>query len=314
MLSGLSDKQIIKLLEEHSLWRKRACREILSRKDDFIPMLLDILDQTIKEPESFEYDVQDQYIAAAMLLANMREPKAYPKLVSLISYDENDINYLWDDLIIDSYAPLLRDTYNGDKSLLPPLMENRSISPWSRITAIEAWALHNFDGYISREEMSECFRRLIHEVYAGQPDDDDITVLSSLASCVRSYQIGELLTDVKSLFDRNCINEAYLGDYNKYIEWFNNTKYGLFDVHIDDPIALMDRWGLFQDNSSYEDEDLDVYSKKDDDDYYDYDIEDDEDDEDDLFEKPHRVISIGRNEPCPCGSGKKYKNCCMEKQ
>jgi len=22
------------------------------------------------------------------------------------------------------------------------------------------------------------------------------------------------------------------------------------------------------------------------------------------------VKKIGRNEPCPCGSGKKYKNCC----
>jgi uncharacterized protein YecA (UPF0149 family) len=22
---------------------------------------------------------------------------------------------------------------------------------------------------------------------------------------------------------------------------------------------------------------------------------------------------IGRNEPCPCGSGKKYKNCCINK-
>ena len=22
---------------------------------------------------------------------------------------------------------------------------------------------------------------------------------------------------------------------------------------------------------------------------------------------------VGRNEPCPCGSGKKYKNCCMSK-
>jgi uncharacterized protein len=22
---------------------------------------------------------------------------------------------------------------------------------------------------------------------------------------------------------------------------------------------------------------------------------------------------IGRNEPCPCGSGKKYKKCCLEK-
>ncbi|MBQ9131949.1 MAG: SEC-C domain-containing protein, partial [Clostridia bacterium] len=20
---------------------------------------------------------------------------------------------------------------------------------------------------------------------------------------------------------------------------------------------------------------------------------------------------VGRNDPCPCGSGKKYKNCCM---
>ena len=22
---------------------------------------------------------------------------------------------------------------------------------------------------------------------------------------------------------------------------------------------------------------------------------------------------VGRNEPCPCGSGKKYKQCCLEK-
>lgn len=23
---------------------------------------------------------------------------------------------------------------------------------------------------------------------------------------------------------------------------------------------------------------------------------------------------VGRNDPCPCGSGKKYKNCCMSKE
>ncbi|MCY2987047.1 MAG: SEC-C metal-binding domain-containing protein [Planctomycetota bacterium] len=23
---------------------------------------------------------------------------------------------------------------------------------------------------------------------------------------------------------------------------------------------------------------------------------------------------VGRNDPCPCGSGKKYKKCCMRKQ
>lgn len=25
---------------------------------------------------------------------------------------------------------------------------------------------------------------------------------------------------------------------------------------------------------------------------------------------PREVVKIGRNEPCPCGSGKKYKKCC----
>jgi len=26
---------------------------------------------------------------------------------------------------------------------------------------------------------------------------------------------------------------------------------------------------------------------------------------------PH--MKIGRNDPCPCGSGKKYKKCCLDK-
>jgi preprotein translocase subunit SecA len=27
----------------------------------------------------------------------------------------------------------------------------------------------------------------------------------------------------------------------------------------------------------------------------------------------HRGARVGRNDPCPCGSGKKYKNCCLRK-
>jgi uncharacterized protein YecA (UPF0149 family) len=28
------------------------------------------------------------------------------------------------------------------------------------------------------------------------------------------------------------------------------------------------------------------------------------------FEAPVRSDKVGRNEPCPCGSGRKYKKCC----
>ena len=27
--------------------------------------------------------------------------------------------------------------------------------------------------------------------------------------------------------------------------------------------------------------------------------------------KPTKVIKVGRNDPCPCGSGKKFKQCCL---
>ena len=33
-------------------------------------------------------------------------------------------------------------------------------------------------------------------------------------------------------------------------------------------------------------------------------------DKSDMKKKPKRVKKIGRNDPCPCGSGKKYKQCC----
>jgi hypothetical protein len=33
-----------------------------------------------------------------------------------------------------------------------------------------------------------------------------------------------------------------------------------------------------------------------------------------LPRKPQAKHKVGRNDPCPCGSGKKFKNCCMKKQ
>jgi hypothetical protein len=33
-----------------------------------------------------------------------------------------------------------------------------------------------------------------------------------------------------------------------------------------------------------------------------------------LPRKPEAKKKVGRNDPCPCGSGKKFKNCCMKKQ
>jgi len=41
--------------------------------------------------------------------------------------------------------------------------------------------------------------------------------------------------------------------------------------------------------------------------------EDDAPDPDAPVEQAHSGRTVGRNDPCPCGSGKKYKKCCGQK-
>ena len=291
MLTGFSNAKIVSLLEIHSLWGKRACREILRRKEDFIPLLIGFLDEMINDLDPYMYDGKESNIPAALLLAQMRVPEAYPRLVSLVSYDEETIDLLWGDMLFEFYPRILRDTFNGEAFLLPRLMENRSVSPWSRAMAVQAWGMHYFDGYVSREEITGCFRRLIHEVYTGKPDSDDITVLTNIAVCIKEQQLDELLEDVKSVYSRKGVDTDMYGDSNEYIEEFNNPEHRAKDSHIDDTIRELEKWGWFQERKSSEGEE--------DTDYYD-------DGEDSGIK-----TKIGRNEPCPCGSGKKYKNCCL---
>ena len=32
-----------------------------------------------------------------------------------------------------------------------------------------------------------------------------------------------------------------------------------------------------------------------------------------IWKTRRKLVKAGRNDPCPCGSGKKYKKCCIEK-
>jgi len=86
-------------------------------------------------------------------------------------------------------------------------------------------------------------------------------------------------------------------------ELFNDRDFRL----IDDTIAELDDWDCFNEDDADDYDDLE------------------NDDEDELIgfndepvnevrapqQEPYRHENkVGRNDPCPCGSGKKYKKCC----
>ncbi|MDR2483473.1 MAG: DUF1186 domain-containing protein [Treponema sp.] len=315
-MTGFSDGQIISLLNSHNLWAKRACREILRYKDRFIPQLLEVLDKLIGVIDTDWDGTEEAHIPAAFLLAQAREPAAYPRLIRLISYAEPVVDRLWGDFLFEHYGTVLRDTYNGDASLLPRLIEDRSVSEWSRGLALFAWGTLFFDGRISRETAVNFLRRLIREVYTGKPSGADIIVLSHIADCAKEQRFTELLDDIKTLYDQDRIDDSFCGEYGDFAGEFNNPEHTARDEHIDDAVAELEKWRWFEERSD-EDDLGDDYDDSLDDDYDDYDEygsdDDDYREEDDgpVMPPPKRA---GRNDPCPCGSGKKYKNCCLNKQ
>ena len=261
-MTGFTDKQIVSMLGVHSLWSKRACKEILRRPDDFIPLLIDILDKTINDPESLGDG--DPLIPTALLLAQLREKQAYPLLVKLINYDEDSVNYLWGDALTECYVSMLRDTFNGDASLLNKVIENRSASPWARSMALYAWGMHYLDGHIERQEIVKYFRYLIHETYSGKLDDDDKIVLSHIADTIREQQLEELTDDVQTLYAKNAIDKSLCGSREEYVNDFQNPLYGPDHRHVDDVIHELEGWHWFKEEEPDEDNDYD-------DDYDDFD-------------------------------------------
>jgi hypothetical protein len=255
MLTGFSDKQIISMLKEDSFWCKRACKEILRRPNDFIFLLLEILDIAIDSYELAVVDNNSQHIPAALLLSQLREPQAYPRLVSLIDCDQEDVDYLWGDMLTEYYPWMLRDTFNGDSSLLIELIEDYTVGEWARAMALKAFGMYYFDGKINRKEITGFFRSLIREVLSEKKNTATETVLSYIADVIREQQLEELIPDVQNIYSRNRIDTFLCGTATEYVKEFSNPLYGAEDEHIDDAIGKLQYWHWFEQKQPEEESD-----------------------------------------------------------
>ena len=258
-MNRFSDEQIVALLGTHSIWAKRACKEILRRKQDFIPLLLAALDQTLADPAAALDEGSKIFIPASFLLAQMREKQAYLRLAALINFDGDTVDELWGEILVQDYAVLLRDTFNGDTSALKPLIENRAASPWSRIMAVSAWGMLFFDGFVARQEIIAYFRQLISDARASKPNSDTKIFLTGITISISEQYLEEMLEDVRALYAKKAIDNDIYNNYEEYVEDFFPSAYEYHDKHIDDAIAALTTWDWFtpqKDDSEFDEDEI----------------------------------------------------------
>lgn len=285
-------------------------RAAVARRDESIPCLLGALEYAASRAE----EVPDDYLLheyALRILAVFRETRAHEPLIRLARHPFAD--EILGDTITTELGPAIAATSGGNTERIRELIEDVNVDDFVRSAALCALGVLCREGQLTRQELS---------AYAGGLfgpglDEGDGFFGTALGDLCVQFGFTEHLEKVRSALDDGTIDPLF--DDWSHME--ARLRSGSFDESeesgwrmIDDPAEQMAHWYCFTPAAAIDEE---IAAE----DEIDAGIEDTEilpPWEEELLpfgmsELPSPVVSEpkpGRNAPCPCGSGKKYKKCC----
>jgi len=312
-LSKIDVERIMKNLEFHTKeFPRSALQTVIENREDFIPELLKVLKYANKNIKSVAKD--EAYFAhmyAVFLLAQFREKRAYPLIYKLLSHRGEIVSELFGDLLTEDMDRIFASVSCGNIKLIKKLIENKKLDEYVRGVGIRALTVLAVCGVNSREEIIDYFRSLFRK----RLEREYSHVWDALAACSCDIHPGELYEDIKRAYDEDMICPEYVG-FDEIQETVqksrdevinalkNNVRYKL----IEDTISCMEGWCGFNPPKRHNKNNNENNPSKIIDESYANDQKDEQEAEkSDVMEKQKK---IGRNEPCFCGSGKKYKKCC----
>ena len=158
-----------------------------------------------------------------------------------------------------------------------------------------------------RAEVIDWFKSVTEEILEREDDETiiDSEWIAFLVSDLIDLQAMELTAQITELFQHELVFEGITGNLNDCMteilqESGIDRKKPKFDNTFDRYRYYLDTWQYYKDAT----EDVSGSPKIDENTSY-----------EEVEAIPSRVETpkVGRNDPCPCGSGKKYKKCCLGK-
>ncbi|MGF1669136.1 MAG: DUF1186 domain-containing protein [Balneolaceae bacterium] len=296
-------------------------------REPLITDLEHVLEDTVNRYEYF-YDVvvdegwdEGRYnfsIHAVLLLTELRSEQSLDKILDLLHQGTEFCEFWYSDLLEDIFSEPVAVLASDNLEKITNFVKEPDLDAYCRnigLTALEKVTRFHPE---RRDEVIENFDELIH-FHLSQLDNNriiDTTLLSFLVwSCI-NISAKELLPSIKKLFEHNLIQETIVGSWEDIERDINRE---IID-RSEQPRDIFERY-----------ESLNYQPFKDG-----FPLTDDSDENKGTMESfpnvygddPSNPFSslpfeqsmepetnsykdAGRNDPCPCGSGKKYKKCCL---
>jgi hypothetical protein len=233
------------------------------------------------------------------LCAERCETAAFAPIVRYLGQPESaDI---LDDAATETLSGVLISTYDGQLNLLEGLIESPAVDEFVRSAAMQVIAYLTHTGALTEAHTRAYLVRLRAEM---QPQDESY-IWAEWAIAAANLGYGDLRGDVEALLDKGFINPKIM-DASDFERMARGKEVDA--APFTDAIGRFSKWYAFtpkfrEDNARRHAE-MAAQSRL-------------EEAEEGPWSEPGAPLinpyrDVGRNDPCPCGSGKKFKKCCLE--
>ena len=235
------------------------------------------------------------------LLGEWRERAAYRPLARLLRHLADEADAIFGDAIVETAHRVMAAVFDGDPQPLFDIILDPGVDEFIRSRMCEALAMITLRGELARDRVA----RFLRDAYNDLLPQRESYVWVGWQSAIALLGLGELKVLVKRAFARGFIDRFVLGfgDFEEDLKCCikrpdepsprDNNEFELFG----DTVEELSGWACFAERG---DEDQDEWRQL--------------AELDRILSEPHHnpFKAIGRNDPCPCGSGKKFKKCCLQ--
>jgi hypothetical protein len=299
----------IKALYEHDIDINPEVLENLLRlpkktlQEDLEKVLLDSLnryDYYLLMEQRFGYIPKDFafVIHALFLLKEIKATSSLPIILDVLRQDEVYIDLFISDFITEVVWLVIYNLAQDSLDILKNFMLEDGIYTYSKgavLSSVEQYYQHKTH---AEDTIINWYKDIINTFLKADINDNliDSTLNGFLISGLIDMNATELIFLIKQLYDKEIVDLFACGDFDtvkKLITKKNNEQQPL-QIQ-----SIFEIYDYYTPSDDFSNDFLDDNYKK----YI-----------DDVVETiTNKTKKVGRNEPCHCGSGKKYKKCCINK-
>lgn len=249
--------------------------------------------ESIEEEKSNDYF----YIHALMLLGELKSYSSLPAILSSLMMDDEAIDFYLGDFVTEALWILFYHLAPSNFDLIKSAFLSEEYDTYVRLsflTGLTQISLHQPE---KRAEIENIFAELVSTLLKDAKENDKYndTINSFFIDECLDANFTRFLPEIKALYKLDVVDESAIGSYTDVLDEMNSSSRYSPKREISTITNTYQRLNkLFGDSNSLFDDStipneyLNEISKT-------------------PIERSEP--KIGRNDPCPCGSGKKYKKC-----